>query len=242
VRLEARRPALSGSVPTKVHKLSWLGIVRFGSDGNLRLHTEHGYAKATFAYDTHGHKIQEAYFDASDKMIKEAYFDEDGRPMLHKKNGCAKVMQTYNEHGYLSEWACLGVNDTPIVSDLGYSTLMVTSDELGVMRSCSYADANGQPVKPKGRVLIMTIGQNSQAQRLGLQVGDVITEYNQMTINAICELVAITHAPGDGLRMLVVERAGQSLLFKVQPGRIGVAIEEVVMTTLAPSGDKSATP
>jgi hypothetical protein len=38
----------------------WLGIVRFGSDGNLRLHTEHGYAKATFAYDTHGHKIQEA--------------------------------------------------------------------------------------------------------------------------------------------------------------------------------------
>lgn len=62
----------------------WLGIVRFGSDGNLRLHTEHGYAKATFAYDTHGHKIQEAYFDASDnKMIKEAYFDEDGRPMLH---------------------------------------------------------------------------------------------------------------------------------------------------------------
>jgi hypothetical protein len=35
---------------------------------------------------------------------------------------------------------------------------------------------------------------------------------------------------------------GQSLLFKVQPGRIGVGIEEVVLTTLAPSGAKSSTP
>jgi len=72
----------------------------------------------------------------------------------------------------------------------------------------------------------MTIGQNSQAQRLGLQVGDVITEYNQMTINAICELVAITHAPGDGLRMLVVERAGQSLLDRARAA-IGPRVETV---------------
>jgi hypothetical protein len=33
----------------------WLGIVRFGSDGNLRLHTEHGYAKATFGSLCPGH-------------------------------------------------------------------------------------------------------------------------------------------------------------------------------------------
>jgi YD repeat-containing protein len=195
-------------------------------------------------------------YDARDDVIALTYFDEQGHPIRHQggngnwtaqydaegnrteltffepfgevdKNGVARLRMKYDERGNATEKAFFGVDGALITTILGYATATTTYDEQGTVQSCSYADAKGQPVKPKGKLVVSQVLDNSQAQRLGLQIGDVITGYNQMPINAHCELLVAVAAPGTGPRTLIVMRAGQALMFQVQPGRLGVGLEEV---------------
>ena len=100
----------------------------------------------------------------------------------------------------------------------------------------------GNPSSQVGEFVVNKVLENSQAQRLGLQVGDVITIYDQIPINAAGEFIVAVDAPGNGPRTLVVERAGQTLTFQVQPGKIGVGVDEVAATTTTPTDGKPGAP
>jgi hypothetical protein len=220
---------------------------------------EYGFAKATFKYDEQGNLVESSVFqppgmiaedgcsslqfnrDAHGNMTASACFDAEGKLSQHK-NGYAKATAKYDKRNNLIERVYFGVDGAPIVSKFGYARFMATYDEQGVMRSFVYTDINDQPVKPTGRVVVNKVLENSQAQRLGVQVGDVITTYNQIPINAAAELITATGVPGDGPRTLVVGRAGQTLTFPVQPGKIGVGLDEVAATTSTPTEGKPTTP
>jgi S1-C subfamily serine protease len=81
---------------------------------------------------------------------------------------------------------------------------------------------NKDAIKP---IRVTKIDANSQAEKLGLQVGDVFTHYdgkpvlNQKFFNAYRNAEAADGPP----RELKVQRRGETLSFQVLPGRIGVS-------------------
>jgi serine/threonine protein kinase len=235
----------------------------YGPDDKLVLHEKHGYAKATAKYDERGNKIEEAVFGPDGKLmlheehgyakgtakyddrgnkIEEAAFGPDGQPVVHKDSGCAKQSWKYDAHNNKIESVCLGVDGAPTANKHGYARYTATYGEQEAMRSCSYTDASGHPVKLQGQVVIVEVFKNGQAERLSLQAGDVITAYNQMPINTFCELRIAVDALGDGPQTLTIARAGQTLTFQVQPGKLGIRIEEGAATISLPTNDAAATP
>jgi hypothetical protein len=207
-----------------------IGTAFFGPDNQLMINETLGYAKATARYDERGNVLEKANFDEGSQLVRS------------KADGCAKTVHDYDKRNNQIESVCLGVDGVPIDNNRGYATFRGTYDEQGVPRSCSYTNANGHSVKPQGQVRVVGVLENSQAERLDLQFGDVITAYNQMAINADCEFLVAANDPGDGLRMLAIKRAGQVLTFPVQPGKLGIRIIEAAVTTEAPESSQFTKP
>jgi tetratricopeptide (TPR) repeat protein len=80
------------------------------------------------------------------------------------------------------------------------------------------------------QVIAKRILPNSQAERLGIQVGDIFTHYdNKPVLDRNRFIYGRSKEPADGpAKELKVLREGKELVFKVKPGKMGVELEERV--------------
>jgi GTPase SAR1 family protein len=84
---------------------------------------------------------------------------------------------------------------------------------------------NEDAIKP---VVVTSISANSQAEKLGIQVGDVFTHYEGKPVLNTNFFIAYRNAePDEGLpKELKVQRDGETLIFQVLPGKIGVNLQD----------------
>jgi len=82
------------------------------------------------------------------------------------------------------------------------------------------------------QVIVKAILHNSQAEQLGIQVGDIFTHYNNKFVLGASHFIYIygrSKEPAAGpAKQLKVLREGKELVFKVKPGKMGVELEERV--------------
>jgi len=78
------------------------------------------------------------------------------------------------------------------------------------------------------QVLVKAIRHHSQAEQLGLQAGDVLTQYNNKPILGMSAFIYGRSLEPDTLppQTLKVLRAGKELVFLVKPGKIGAELQE----------------
>ncbi len=82
----------------------------------------------------------------------------------------------------------------------------------------------GEPVPPEGGVFLRWVQKGSNAERSGLRSGDVLLSYGGKGLANVENLSeAVEKAAGSGESVRVtVWRAGETLAFAVEPGRLGV--------------------
>jgi len=116
-------------------------------------------------------------------------------------------------------------------------------DELGNVVDKQFFDINGQPLKnspslfqafmeavtPK-QVTVVSILPDSQAEQLGIQAGDILTEYDgQAVFNTALFIFNRNQEPADGpAKALKISRNGEELILMVKPGKIGAELEDRV--------------
>jgi hypothetical protein len=84
-------------------------------------------------------------------------------------------------------------------------------------------------VGPPNSVRVTSVAQGSQAERLGIRVGDVIISYNDVaTTNrqALTQAVAEARQREAGMVMMTLERDGQIISFVLESGQIGINISD----------------
>ena len=81
----------------------------------------------------------------------------------------------------------------------------------------------GASRQPKGAVIIQAL-PNSQAERLGLKAGDVISHYSGKTITSAAQLIGlIARTQGHDIPLEII-RDGKRLRFAVAEGKLGVKL------------------
>jgi len=79
-------------------------------------------------------------------------------------------------------------------------------------------------------VVVVSIVPDSQGEKLGIQAGDILTEYGGKPIfNMALFIFNRNSEPADGpAKTLKILRNGKELTFMVKPGKIGVELKDQV--------------
>jgi len=188
-----------------------------------------GFHKSREKYDEHGKTIEMALFDTfgnlteirdgNDRVLMKASFDNRGQPTFNQ-NGVHKFTRKYDEHGKVIELAFFPTS----VNDIHKITYEYNTQGKEVNRK--YFDVNGRPIQTQ--VVVVSIVPNSQAEQLGIQVGDIFTYYDGKPImNYVLFTTNHDSEPADGPpKKLTVLRKGKKRTFKVKPGKIGVELAD----------------
>lgn len=91
-----------------------------------------GYHEARFAYDAHGNRVEQTFFDVA------------GKPVL-LKDGYARVTEKYDERGNPVEWACFDVAGKPTLDRANYKhRVEMAYDERGNLTNWVMCDTQGR--------------------------------------------------------------------------------------------------
>jgi YD repeat-containing protein len=174
--------------------------------------TREGFHKATIRFDTQG------------KPVATAFFDREGKPTL-SADGYHKRTVTYRDAEGASEETYFGVDGKPVLGRRGYARLKRIFGGPGLQTGLEAFDLEGKPVRLE--VVIREIIPGSQADRLGILVGDVVISYGGQEIANEAQLIGLKRGerPGDALRNFVVRRKDKTHSFDVAPGMLGVKLD-----------------
>jgi hypothetical protein len=156
-------------------------------------------------------------YDRANHVTTISYFDEQGRPCPHN-DGNYKVRMVYNAIGDEIERDFLDLADHLMPKNDGVARIRQKYDSNGDVVERSFFNATGGPVH-RG-ALISMIQPSSQAEKVGLQVGDTIMVYDGNSLDL--DLREQTSRPGVGKRKILVFRDGHSIEIAVDPGPLGV--------------------
>ncbi len=119
---------------------NWIEGKYFGTDGELILRKDTGYAVIRMEYDEFGQRISERYYGVE---------KEEGtgpEPVISSKYHCVGFQYQYNSKGYRTEVSYIGLNDCLMVrEDKGFARCIMDYDKQGNQISEYYFDAKGKP-------------------------------------------------------------------------------------------------
>jgi hypothetical protein len=216
----------------------------FEADGKTPCRLENGgYSRLTHKYDedgklvertTYGHDPSEGYavtkskYDRRGNPIEDAYFDTNGKTPRRHKDGYHRLRVEYDGRGNCTEEAYFGIDEKPCLCNAGYARVKRTYDKDNGLVESKYFDLKDNPMKVA--VVLYVVSPNSQAQKLGLQVGDVLVTYDGKPVLSSDTFVAMRanekRDKQKKRRDLVVERKGKSIAVSVEPGLLGVALRD----------------
>jgi len=78
------------------------------------------------------------------------------------------------------------------------------------------------------QVIVIAVSPDSQAEQLGIQVGDIFTYYDNQPVLDIPRFRNKKESAAGPAKELKVLQDGKELIFKIKPGKIGVELEEKV--------------
>jgi S1-C subfamily serine protease len=114
----------------------------------------------------------------------------------------------------------------------GYHRWAATYDDGGNQLERAYYDKSGNKLEVAAKVI--EVIANSRAKSLGLLAGDIILRYGGKDIAGVSEFLNATANEEGPRRELIILRDDQTFTFQVEPGRLGVEINDVI----APSDKK----
>lgn len=136
----------------------------------------------------------------------------------------AKWLEELDDRGRVREVVFLDAAGRPVLAGRGYARYRIDHDARGGPRR-SYHDAQGRLVTT--RVVIERVVSGSAAERLKLQVGDVLLRYDGKSVTQTHLLSrAMTANKGGPARPLVVLRGGKEITLQA-PSPLGIAHADV---------------
>lgn len=233
---ESVRYLSAGGQPTPDDKGAYGKNMTYDGAGNMIEMTFVDKADKPFAHPIGYARLTRRY-DALGNWIEEAYYDEAGNPTRDVKQGVARVARKYDTIGNLVEVGFFDEAGRPMPGRQGFSKEQHKYDDHGTETEVKFCDEQGQPLQT--RVVITKITPDSQADSIGLEVGDAILSYNGKEIRT--QAGFSTRAPGTGDRELVILRDGIKQVYSVRPGPLGVFCEDRVVPTV-PAADSPFKP
>jgi S1-C subfamily serine protease len=140
--------------------------------------------------------------------------------------GAFFIRETFDEKGRAREMAFFSVDGKPVNTKRGDARFVVDRDGTGAEVGRRYYNAAGKQLY--SRVVIDGVGPGSQAEKLGLQDGDMLLRYDGKPVGQMHAFVEGRKKEGkkDGARPLVVGRGGKTVTVQVSPGPLGVGLKE----------------
>lgn len=201
---------------------NWTAWEYYGKDGKLAQPKE-GLPKVTATYDARGLQIDWACFDTN------------GHPTIDLFSGCHLLQRAYDEHGRETNRVHYGTDGKPAASKDGYHRLATRYDSAGAKIGEAYFDLDGRQLQFRTALRVVQVLANGEADRIKLQVGDVIWAYDGWRLypgqtwpdlkETSSSLVERIKRPGETPRELVVLRGGRPLKFEVRPGLLGMQFD-----------------
>ncbi|MCK9604975.1 MAG: AAA family ATPase [Methylomonas sp.] len=195
------------------------------------------------------HTVTEFQHDARGLTTEIGYFAADGQPILNEKGFAAEVIN-YNAKGNLTDFSFLDSQRRPIKNTEGYASIAIGYNPAGKITEINMLGESGQPIDlangisrwtleydTNGNLLSHSIWDSHgnpthsvvtvtslccEAEKLGLNVGDIITRYDGQEVINHFTLEQQMVRVGFKKRTLAVERDGKELTFQVSPGLIGI--------------------
>jgi YD repeat-containing protein len=221
-------------------------VRRLGLDGALK-NGPQGFAREVADFDDRDHKTMQRYYAADgtpcphkegnyivtwkfnecDEVTEHAFFDADRNLVLIPEYGYARLLQRYDNHGNRLVVEFRDAKDNLVVGKNGFARLIVEYDDQNRPRSSVLEDASGRRIN---RARITFVEQGGTGDTLGLKVGDVLKRYDGHEIETANEFIqSRQREKSDGPeRMLVIERGGAEIEFKIAPGKLGINVEDKV--------------
>ncbi|MCP4264463.1 MAG: AAA family ATPase [Candidatus Brocadiaceae bacterium] len=216
------------------NQIEWAG---FDTSGKPVLHTD-GYHKVTSKYDEHGNQIEWACFDTSGKpaLHIDGYhkvtskYDERGKiietAMFLLAN---KIVSKLDDSGNTVEMAYFDNSSNPILHTDGYHKYTTMYNDEGKRVKTIYLDVNGEEVETE--VIVTSIITNSQAETIGLNVGDVFVSYDGKPVSDMASFIYHREAEPQDVpaKELLALRDKKRIRFMLSPGKIGVYLSDRVV-------------
>ena len=155
--------------------------------------------------------------------------------MINTQTGYVRRTRMFNAQGNPSEERYWGPDDSPMLQKNQYSKVTFHYDTAGELEKAILWDLDGRELPPV-EVTVIAVAPDGQAVELGLQVGDIITDYDGDEVPNSFVLQARVYAKGGRYRTLEIRRHGETMHFEVKPGEIGVTVEDKILGALPSSG------
>jgi len=154
----------------------------------------------------------------------------DVAPEIKSKEGITvSITKTSQEGGYIGRYGQLDKNNQAEFAFLPegeYYAYVYTQDGTQAYQTVTIGRGNNTvnlSLGPPNCVILTDVAEGFQGKEAGLKVGDLVIEYNGVTINNMEELVKQVQATGEGDSVtMVVVRNGSTLSFRLNGGRIGI--------------------
>jgi serine/threonine protein kinase len=216
----------------------------FGVDGKHMLGSQGG-ARFTYKYDALGKLVETAAFgldghpvtlkdgfakwtasfNARGNQVELAYFGVDGKPTFCKE-GFAGWKSKYDLRGNRIETTYFGVDGQPTLRKDGYARVTTDYDERGLPTKTLYFDTQKKPVT--SRVVVVTARPGSQADRLGIRLGDVLQAYDGEPVVDLVSFLyrrQLERAKGHSKELRIL-RGGATVSVSVISGQLGVTLKD----------------
>ena len=218
-------------------------VAFFAPDG-AAMTSDDGFAR--FAID----------FDAAARREEGKYTDPDGQ-LVAAYGGLARWVTLYDANGLAVDTTYYGADGRPATGPDGFARRAVATDDAGRPLEERYFDAAGQPTRHRLgwakvrvryaddgsaqrlyldledrplelRTFIAAVIPGGQAEALGLQPGDVVVRYGETPIGSSATLAQLVRETGGERRQLVVQRGASLVEYAVEPGPLGIRLEDAV--------------
>jgi YD repeat-containing protein len=216
-------------------------IAHFAADGRPCLGGNR-FHRATARYDQRGNRIEMTAYDVKERRLYRYFYDDRGRRQrttgfLYQNQqtidqlgkAVAWIARTVDDRGRVCEDAYHGSDGKPVRNKFGVARLTIAYDDNDAPVSRSYFDEAGKPLVT--RVVVQQVAPNTQADRLKIQVGDILVSYDGRPVKQVMDVPSWPegHARKDSRpRLLVILRKGETITLKVAAERLGVILADMV--------------
>jgi YD repeat-containing protein len=213
-------------------------VVYQGVDGKPALYQTR-YARLASRYDALGRLCEQTWFGLNDQRTIAFTFAPGGpilrftrflRPEPGDRPGqnVTRVLHHLDDKECIREVTFADNSGRPVLTREGYCRYTQNHDGKGQPAGRTYYNLDGKAVST--RVVVGSVMAGGQAERLGLQVGDILLRYDSQPVTQADFLIRIRQAERktDPPRPLVVQRKEKIFTVQVSPGLVGAGLNDAV--------------
>jgi YD repeat-containing protein len=192
---------------------------------------ERGKRSEITSFSTRGRKLVRRAYDEQGKVLRTTlFFYQDAQTIELLGEAVASIARTTDDKGRLCEETYHGSNGKLVRNRHGQARVTIAYDDKSAPLSRSYFDESGKPLAT--RVVVQKVLPDTQAERLKLQVGDILVSYDGRPLNQVMDLPtwpAGNARKDNRSRLLVILRKGETITVKVAAEPLGVNLADVAV-------------